>query len=681
MPAARNHLGTTSNLPPFLPCGRLRRCSPSSLRVPFDAHVSGRILVFVNNASDAGRPDASTDVVVLDMSWTPQRGGRPDMVSIRPALTSVLQRFDLFDGSLARLDAWAEAAELADRFTADGVTWWYRVRMIVRWDLHELMLWRHVLDEVAPRGRYRTIVVPAGRRALVDAARATGPSSAAPRVRTVGGATDQVTRLLAWVRRRASRGARGAIRRGIRLAHDVWHRMPKVARRDAILDARVDALRAQPHGVLAIASARFFQIIRSSGRDRFADPHLALVLERLAERGRPVVTVALALDHRNDADWTKVEEDDRLLPHSLLRRRWSDPKDDAIDSSDVAGRLECVAKIPLDVEGWDLGPSFGSIVAGYAGSWLDGQRRGLRRAQRLMLELQPSVLFIDHEGVRTLWLAAARRLGIPIVAVQHGVIHPNNPEYCHPPHPALVRPDTTCVFGPYERDLLVRQGGYDPATVVVTGSSRSNPDETGMAQSPDERAQVRSELGVADGDRLLVVSVAHNPVAGDLHSADMVARMLGGPLSGIHVVFKLHPQDRTQGPFEALLRGLARAGGYPSPRITVVRDFELYRLLRAADAHLGQYSTVLTDAVVAGTPNMIAVGLAFGDMLGYVEARVAVPVECPDDVRSFMGEPRAPEPDDRARFLDAHFTRGDATARIVAAINATETRSGAGASR
>ena len=181
-------------------CARCAR-----FRDPTDVHVNPRTLVFVDHPTDAGRLDPSIDIIVLDTSWTPDPGDRPDLVSIRPALTSVLRRVDLFDGSLARLDAWADAAELADRFTVDGVTWWFRVRMIVRWDLHELMLWRHVLDEVAPHGRYQTIVVPASRRALVHAARATSPSLAAPRVRTVGGAVGRVTGLLAWGRRQGGR--------------------------------------------------------------------------------------------------------------------------------------------------------------------------------------------------------------------------------------------------------------------------------------------------------------------------------------------------------------------------------------------------------------------------------------------------------------------------------------------
>ena len=232
----------------------------------------------------------------------------------------------------------------------------------------------------------------------------------------------------------------------------------------------------------------------------------------------------------------------------------------------------------------------------------------------------------------------------------------------------MLLPETTCVFGEYERDVLVRLGPFAPDAVLATGSPRSNPETASQAASPDDRMAVRHQLGVADGDAMLVVTVANNPVGGDIHSVCMVARTLGGPLPGVHVVVKLHPIDRTDGTYETLLGGLARAGGYPAPPVTVVRDIDLYRLLRAADAHLGQYSTVLTDAVVAGTPNMIAVGVGYNDHIGHEAARVAMPVRTVDDVRAFMRDPRPADPEDRARFLDAHFEPGDATGRIAAAL-------------
>ena len=141
---------------------------------------------------------------------------------------------------------------------------------------------------------------------------------------------------------------------------------------------------------------------------------------------------------------------------------------------------------------------------------------------------------------------------------------------------------------------------------------------------------------MADGDRLLVVSVAHNDL-GDLDAAELLERMLGAGIPGTHIVVKLHPQDRSVPGHVRFLRALARAHGAPEPAVSVVRDIDIYRLLRAADAHLGEHSTVLTDAVVANLPNMIAVGQAFEDALGYVAAGVAVPVSNAEDVRRIHG--------------------------------------------
>jgi hypothetical protein len=148
----------------------------------------------------------------------------------------------------------------------------------------------------------------------------------------------------------------------------------------------------------------------------------------------------------------------------------------------------------------------------------------------------------------------------------------------------------------------------------------------------------------------------------------MAARLLGGPLPGIHVVVKLHPEEEGGEHYERLLTGLARAGGYEPPALTIVRDLDLYRLLRAADAHLGVYSTVLTDAVLTGTPNMIAVGQAYADTIGYVAAGVAVPVATVDEVRAFMADPQPPTREARARFVEQHYCGGDPTRRIATAI-------------
>lgn len=643
---------------------------------PTTRATPGRQLRFVRRVTDAPAPDPATDIVVLDVTWTPERGERADVRPIRLVFHELLARVDLFNESQERLDAWADEAGLADRMVVDGVTWWFQFRMKIRWDLHERMIWCHVVSGLLSTDHV-SIAMPSDHAALVDAAQAAAlarPGLTVDAVDPEAPAAPAPARAQATV---ADRGPMASLRFLGRAARRNLRRLTgqrvsaskrELEDRQLSLDARFDHLVAEPGGALSVASARFFQVIHVAGRRRFVDPHLALVLDRLAASGLPIMTIGLALDHRAERDWAALEGDDHLVPNTVVPARFGRPEDDRITVDDLNARLAEVSSIPLVVAGCDLGPALHRLIVVRAGPRVLSQVRWLQMAERLMAELQPRILFVDHEGVRTLWLAAARRSGIPSVAVQHGVIYPNNPEYCHPRHPALMLPDLTCLFGAYERDLLLDLGGYEEAEVRVTGSSRADPDASRRPATTTERDDVRRELGVRAGDRLLVVSVAHNPVAGDIYSVEMVARLLGGVLPGVHVVFKLHPRERSEAPYEAVLTGLARSGGYAPPAMSSVRDFDLYRLLRSADAHLGLHSTVLTDAVVAGTPNLIAVGQAFSDMLGYAAAGVAVPVGSVDDVVSFMRDPRPLEPTARDAFLARHFEPGDATGRIVDAI-------------
>jgi hypothetical protein len=609
--------------------------------------------------------------VVLDTWWTPGPNDPRGVVPLRPVVERVLAGSDLVNGSLDRLDEWATAAQMPDRFLVDGVTWWYKVRMEVRWDVHEMMIWQKVLADLAPPGRYDTIEIPWRRTALLAVARARAESD-----RTGPGGSSGMRIVTRYSRRdlrdlyrrlRRAVGQSWRIRRAIGAARDLD---PVVRSGRALLAKRIATLASERPRVVAIAWAGAFHVVRDAGGERRMDPHLTLVLDRVATDRSPVVTVMEGLDHQSRRDWATIAVDDSVIPQSIVDERGWQAKTATGSSTGPSVRPDRSsfgrgAVQRLDVDGVDLGPALARVVAGYRGRWLRAQTRATGWAERLLGELRPGVLYLDREGTRTKWIVAARRRGIPVVAIQHGMIYPGNPEYCQPTHPAAPRPDVTCVFGQAERDLLIEQGGYPADAVVVTGSPRADPRAARQPITDDERAVVRHELGVVDGARLLVVSVAHNQVMGDLYAATMIAATLGGPLPGIHIVIKVHPQDRGHAGYDRLLAGLAAAGAYPVSTVTIVRDMDIYRLLRSADAHIGQYSTVLTDAVVAGTPNMIAVGHAYADPLGHVAAGVAVPVRSVDDVRAFMADPRPPTEADRTRFLDRHFEPGDAAGRIA----------------
>ena len=86
--------------------------------------------------------------------------------------------------------------------------------------------------------------------------------------------------------------------------------------------------------------------------------------------------------------------------------------------------------------------------------------------------LRPAAIFLNHEGIRTPWLAAARASGVPIHAVQHGIIYPTHPVYRHGRDPGLVYPERTYVYGPYEQAVLLECGAYRADEVEVSGSPR-----------------------------------------------------------------------------------------------------------------------------------------------------------------------------------------------------------------
>ena len=635
------------------------------------ARRAGADLRFVNRRSDA--PEHSPDdVVVLDAAWTPGPGSADNVVPIRPTLTAVLDAENLFLTSIARLDPWADACGLVDRFTRDGVTWWFHARSFLRLDLQEMMLWGRVLDRLAQPTSYGAIVVPRDRPLLVAAIRA-HPDAAGVEIRLESGSAYRSSDVsgkpaLGPARRDDARRVPvrlAARRHAQRMAVALRLRPSPIDRKAALLE-RLDHLAAHPGCVLAVVRARSFHPVESDGRLIHQDPYLGPVLQRLVAAGRPVASVGVLMGHQKAAHWQLVELDQRLLPASVLPLLPGAPSaaDASLLVTEAATRLATIPTVAIPDGARDLGPSLTGTVAAL-GHWLGNQWLEMDQAGALLDVLRPAALLTGWEAARTAWLGAARRRGIRVIATQHGVIYPSTPDYCRPAHRALVRPDVTCVYGPYEQDILTGQGGYAAHEVVVTGSPRVDPDRIEGPLPLQERSAVRTDLGVAAGDRMLVISGGRMTVGDRLGTLPLLARVLDGPLPGVHLVVKLHPEERDGSHYEELFFGMATAGGYAMPRLTIVRDIDLYRLLRAADAHLGVLSTVLTDSVLAGTPNMIVVGQAQADLIGYVDAGVASPVRSVDDVRAFMVDPRRPSDEQRQLFVADHYLGGDAVSRVV----------------
>jgi len=248
--------------------------------------------------------------------------------------------------------------------------------------------------------------------------------------------------------------------------------------------------------------------------------------------------------------------------------------------------------------------------------------------------------------------------------------------------PSLPLPARTYVFGAWERRLLVESSVYRADEVVVAGSPRldvawaaGDPTEPAEADRARVRAGVRAELGVADADRLVVVSTTRTPLVRRFGLAPVVAAVLDRALPNVHLVFKLHPREVEDDLYPRLVQALGKGRGLPVPPVSVVKDIDLYRLLQASDGHLGLYSTVLTEAVLAGTRNFVAAIAQSADLLGYVEAGVARPVRNGGDLLD--GLEAAPSSEEQRRaFIEDHFRLGPASQRIADDLTAWLIRDG-----
>ena len=648
---------------------------------------------FVPLATDAPPARPGEVSIVLDTAWTPAAGERSDVVSVRPYFAAAVEREDLYAAALATLDRWGQASGVADHVLVDGVTYWFRAREDLWHWVHERLLWRHAVTAIDADFGPAAITAPADEVALLDVVRALdravdvreapleeGPESEAamrPAAAAAAPRAAQASRSLprAIARRivRPFRAQTAPPERPGRTEQD--RRSGKTARRTALLDERLARLLAGPKPrVVVLTLPSSYQRVDGSASAERRDPNLGSVIPALADAGLEPVVIGLGMSRQRDEDWATTELDDRLLPAFYLQSRWARPEDRdrarAAAGAALAG-LEAVGHVPFEIDGLDLTSPFLASLRATLQKIIEPDVVQLARVERLTDEVRPSAFLMTQEGHRTPWLLAAERAGVPTFALQHGVLYPTHAGYPDHRHPKLILPTRTFVFGDYERGVL--EGlAYQPGEVSVSGSPRVDADPA-LAPPPDrqaERAATRRDLGVADGDRMLVVSTVHSAFVRRSHLAHMLQACLGGPLPNIHVVFKQHPGERDDGSYRELLIGIAHVGGYEAPSMTLIKDIDLYRLLRAADAHLGHNSTVLTDAVVAGTCNLIAIVEGNSDLLGYVDAGVAQPIHDVAALRDALRDPRPPDPDARRAFLDDHLRPGNASERIASTIDA-----------
>ncbi len=635
--------------------------------------------------------------VVLDTTWAapaddPEIGAT---VGLREVAERLLGGRDLIAETSTLLDEWADRAGVVEATTVDGTSFWYYGRLDHWLWLQERILWLGIVDALVGDGSFARIECAAGTDpSLVEAARAiaardgldveaedTGAqvaiestdrtdaasppaaSSDGPAAASSDGSAAARSGPVSPLRRLA-----GRLRR--RLSGGVPTGSPEGRRR--LLRERLATLADEPDGRLLVLLQHARQRVDGPSGSRLMNAYLGPIVDRLRGTRLEPIELDLRARLRDDATWLRMTEpgEERYLPAEAI---WSagatDDQAAATEQAGAAAERIAATSVPVLVSGVDLGPALAGRVSAFVRRSLPGQIVNQARARHLIRRLAPAGILLADEYHRQEWLGAARLEGISANAVQHGLIYDHHNGYIHRDRPAALRiPDRLYVFGDWERRLLVDRSVFHADEVSVGGSPRLDlvaADAGSIA--PADRESLRTELGVRPGDRMVVLSGTWGSLYRRFHYPIALAGLVDRPLPRVHIVVKLHPGEEDEGPYRAVIDHVAAARGFAPPPVTVIREIDLYRLLRSADAHLGVHSTVLTEAVFTGTPNLLAAGLAGADLLGYVEAGVATPVVSGADLLAALDAPGggAPDASSRRAFLDDHFRLGSASQRIA----------------
>jgi hypothetical protein len=292
-------------------------------------------------------------------------------------------------------------------------------------------------------------------------------------------------------------------------------------------------------------------------------------------------------------------------------------------------------------------------------------RAALRATQPALV-----LLYAESSGWGRAAVAACRAQGVPSLALQHGILYPGYYSYLHGPDEAdCPRPDRTAVFGEAAKRFLVEQGGYAPASLIVTGSPKFDA-LLSLARGLDRMA-VRERLGIAPDEKLLLVASRFRAIRETHQSIGSAFPGLleaASALPGVQLLVKPHPAESGDAYERVILQAGARRARVLSPRT------DLLELLVAMDALATVESLSAVEALVVGRPvlvlnmptnlaEMVEQGMALG---------VGAGAEPLDALRSLLfdaatGRRLAAA---RARYLGdvAHGVDGQATARILALV-------------
>ena len=286
------------------------------------------------------------------------------------------------------------------------------------------------------------------------------------------------------------------------------------------------------------------------------------------------------------------------------------------------------------------------------------------RSLRALGDVRMLVVNEEMYGLGMRDIAAARKLGIPTLGVQHGAIFPMHMPYTAPPAQLAGTPvcDRFAVYGPFAKEVITDLGAYPPERVWITGGPRFDP----LVNTPPDRAAARQRLGFDPDKKIVLITTNFFPWFQDVARSVFDACKDRGD---VLVCLKTHPRDFPLSVYEQLARQVGAAN---------VRLFDdrFDDLMAACNVLIGGFSTTVMEAILLGRTTIC---VNFSDeeyRYPYVADGGSLPARSDEEMRialdkALSGASDAELAAGRERFLERHLgptAKGQAANALADAI-------------
>lgn len=301
----------------------------------------------------------------------------------------------------------------------------------------------------------------------------------------------------------------------------------------------------------------------------------------------------------------------------------------------------------------------------------------IEMAKRMIEEEKTDLILIVNEYGRfeRALVIAGKLKGIPVLAVQHGVIHPTHTGYMYAKgeislvgsvkSPYCPIPDKTAVYGTYHKDLLTKVSAYPVDSVVVTGQPRY--DILYHADTIYGKEKFFKNYKINPEHKIILWTTQCHGLSNEENIKNFKAIFeTMQNIKDTTLIIKQHPGEGRE--YTKMIGKYLNS--YKLNAVVTPKESDTYELLFVCDLMMTRHSTTAMEAVALNKPVIILNLSGEPDPVEYVKEGVALDVYDEKNLKATIEKLLKDDSElakNREKYIEKYLYKmdGKATERVV----------------